>query len=481
MYYHFSPNKPIGFVSDAAAKQVDEIFSSNRPTLASVYDLLEFAHLSVLSEDVLVTPAIYENARWLHELDFVHPLNLEISEGEVDKPESTDVIEINLENGKFVSYHPLGDLALTLLSSMKLRGLPGLSSLTNPSSRESEPNASGRLRLLPLLMMTIQMHRNILPFEDEVARATLTGKLKPVIDDYTQFSVSLDRLNQHWGIETLTSVLEQPLTTNLLVENSLSFTRAPEFEKEVKTKLRETALAVPNRREFFQKWRIPPLGLIALAKAQSLEDVPKAIVSSREKFHRLRTSISKIKLERIQYVDAVNFETVGGEQASRDLGYLDKKLKEALESFDHEVQRRRSYIDRTELLFNLFDFAIQIVGGLGVGSLEFLVKKLGLKKRAILHRIPGLFKAASVITENDSLLALEWLDRIVPQDDIRYSERILLDLAFGHASHYCQYEIDQFPEEFSTFNELTDRQIWLTLVRSREILDMWLDGAFKIK
>jgi hypothetical protein len=203
---------------------------------------------------------------------------------------------------------------------------------------------------------------------------------------------------------------------------------------------------LPSRKEYFEHWNIPPVGFIALSDANSLDDVPRALSEVRDKFKALREYISNIRQQRCALADAVDFNTVAGEKAHRELKELDHMLESILAEFDSKIASKRTG-NRTEMLFNVFDFVIQCTGGLGLNMLGYLVDKLGLKQRAIIQRVPGLLRSASTIINTDNMLTLEWIGKMFSNVKARKSQKLLLDWAFEHGKSYCLTNPGQQPAE----------------------------------
>ena len=74
-----------------------------------------------------------------------------------------------------------------------------------------------------------------------------------------------------------------------------------------------------------------------------------------------------------------------------------------------------------------------------IGTLVKLVEMFGLKRRAILQRVPGLFKAASFVTGLDAVPVTRVIERLSRQPASEFARQaLLLKLAFEHATTYSQ-------------------------------------------
>ena len=494
MSLDFSDKKSYAVVSDIAANQIDDLYVEGGLSMPTLHDLLEFAQIAVLSNEVLVSPAAYETAHWLNTLNFVKPLEFDVKVKPSDEtlpenefePEGNDqTIRIDLsEEGHLKSSHPLGELAMALMSFLAVRKAPILGNIADPIARKHYPGPDYRFRQLPTLMLLTQMALNMLSYEDDSLAATKDGlmaSIKEAVVLYSQYVFSMDRLSQVWGIDTLTSTLEQPLYNNLQVKNRIQFTDDHKFLKELKKLLSTAAINIPGRQAFFEYWKMPPVGFVALADAQSLEDLPNALNRIRDKFRKLRSSISDIRYQRCKLAEAFDFNTAAGEKAFKELQELDRMLENTFKAFNEEIDTKRSG-NRTEMLFNILDYVLKCAGGLGISTLGFLVNKLGLKRRALIQRVPGLLRAASTITNADNLLTLDWINKMFPNTKARKSQNLLLNWAFEHGKNYCLTDFGKVPEEAFVMKvdeeNITDRQIWLALFRSDQVTEAFINGTF---
>lgn len=473
------------FLTDSAAFNITDLLGSGPKDLSMVIDLLEFAQAAMLSEQIYVTPGALEFSDFLRGLDFVTTVKLAENNTGADSssaPEpAAESILIDLDDQEhLIANDPLGDLLLAIVYSLKLRQAPVVNLLCNPTDTSSGEDTR-RLKSLRYLMILAQFSRNILPFEDEDSKKSLSDVLVPALHDYREYSVSLYRLSQHWGMETLSSVLEQPLLALTTLDFPLRNVPGGALMAEIGERLNTAITTAPGRKEFFEQWRIPPLGIISLQDMDDPDKIQDALIRGRDRFSKLRQSIAHNNSQRQALLQAADFRSLDGEKALRDLAAMDRERAQILEVFDQRIQQKHTSFARTETVFNFLDYTLELIGGLDFGIIGFISAKLGLKQRALLQRIPGLLRAQSDISRGNDLLALEWISRIIPDARQVRSQNLMLDLAFGHAQSYSATNPGSEPEEFNTMDlgdsQLSDRIFWMTLLRLDEFNEAFLNGS----
>ncbi|MEM9313147.1 MAG: hypothetical protein AAGA95_00855 [Pseudomonadota bacterium] len=452
--------------------------------LSMVIDLLEFAQAAMLSERIYVSPEVFNGSDFLRALEFVRTVDLAVEEHDANVKTSDDTPAILIdvdERQHLVASQPSGDLALAMAHSEILRTAPVFHRLCHLPGIERRPEDQ-RLRSLRQVMILAQFSRNILRFENEDSRKVFIRELTPALQAFRHYSGSLYRLNQHWGLQTLTSTLEQPLLALTTLDFPLRDVKNGNIMAEIQARLDAAALAVPGRREFFEEWRIPPLGIISLRDCEDPEKFGDALMRGRDRYGALRESVHQRNAERQALLEAAEFESLAGEKALRELAALDAETMATLQAFDEQVQETHSPLVRTERVFNLLDYSLALIGGLDFGILGFVSEKLGLKRRAVLQRIPGLLRAQSEVARGDDLLALEWVSRLLPDTRQVRGQKLLLNIAYGHAGDYCATNPEEEPEEFRTFGDgefsLSDREFWVQLVtEAADLHDAFIDGS----
>jgi len=282
-------------------------------------------------------------------------------------------------------------------------------------------------------------------------------------------------------METLSSVLEQPLLALTTLDFPLRNVPGGALMAEIGERLNTAITTAPGRKEFFEQWRIPPLGIISLQDMDDPDKIQDALIRGRDRFSKLRQSIAHNNSQRQALLQAADFRSLDGEKALRDLAAMDRERAQILEVFDQRIQQKHTSFARTETVFNFLDYTLELIGGLDFGIIGFISAKLGLKQRALLQRIPGLLRAQSDISRGNDLLALEWISRIIPDARQVRSQNLMLDLAFGHAQSYSATNPGSEPEEFNTMDlgdsQLSDRIFWMTLLRLDEFNEAFLNGS----
>jgi hypothetical protein len=333
-------------------------------------------------------------------------------------------------------------------------------------------------------MVTLQAHRGLIKYKDEGAKEGLLAVLSGSIERYRVFARHIRTLENTWGMTVVSSVLEQPLMGCLAVDGSAATVENEQELKTIAERIQGAILRAPARAAFFEKWRYPPLGLMVLGDVQTLEGVPKAIAAARDRFAPLRQTVARIQVKKEAAISQADEFSAEGERAAREVSRLELELKEAYAAFDDEIQVRRDWGRRTEVVFNVMDYAIAIAEGIGFGFVGELAKVLGLKRRAILQRVPGLFRAASFVRATDEVMVTGVVDRLLrakPEDLKR--EAHLLKLALEHGQSYCDtnpghepaaMNVVQLKDDEGGTTEVSDRLFWQLMVTSEQFRELYL-------
>ena len=475
------------FVTDIAINQIEGLLSPSPKSLAALIDLVEFAQAAILNEELLVTPAAYENSPSLAEFDFVKPVEFEVTISDVDEApveaqtdadeEETILIDLN-EDGHLTSSHQVGELALAIINSMKLRNDLLFGLLANPGEIcKDELFMQKTLQKFPVLMLALQVDRRVLEYDGEEARRDMEQQLGESISNYRAFAASMNALNQRWGMDTVLSVLEQPFAGTRMLDSSLEFAESTVSLPRLRQILGDEAMKVPGRERFFEHWQVPPLGIIALAEAKGIDEVSRVIQKARKKFAKLRTSTGELRTKRAALAERVDFSSGSGERALRELATFDNEMRAALDAMSTSLNTRRS---RTELVFSTLDFALELFGGLGVGTIGKVAGAVGLKQRAVMQRIPGLFRAESFIRAGDDALVTDVVERLVGRAPGELEgQRFILGRGLEDGSRYShsspahppEAEIAVSIESEGETIDVSDRDFW----RFACTLDKFLD------
>lgn len=466
------------FVTDIAASHLETLFGQGTPTLGALTDLLEFSQAALLHEHVTVSPTAHRHSTFVRAFPWVTAPEIRIVDAKADAPadESKGVLVIDADVEGPFGHDPSAEMVLAMAFSEAMQDNDALGPMINPERMDPSRDRGLFFRSkLPLMMFLLQARRGLIEFEDEAAREGLMEVLNPIVYGYRMFARPLRKLQYTWNVDVVASVLEQPLLSTFLVDEATEPFEDSAGARALSERFNKAALGAAGRAGFFEKWQFPPLGLLALAEASSLEDVAKQITEARDKFAPLRAAVTSHARRRLQLIREAEGFSAGADAAAAELDRLDAELREAYDAFDAEVAMRRKRFQRTELIFNTLDYALTVAAGWGLGSIGAVVEKFGLKRRAMLQRVPGLFKAASFITGRDSAAASAVIEKLLrrPTEDFG-REAGLLGLAFDHATVYGETPRDTEPphleavtitDEEGNQTRDTDRTFWLRMLQ----------------
>ena len=486
-------------VSDVAANHVETLYRAGSRTLPALTDLLEICQAAVLYDDLAVSPSARRRSSLFQQFDFISTPEFHVTDAASDEapPPAADsdgaaiVIDADDERGPF-STSVEGEIVLAMAFAETFYDDPVVGLLVDVD--RLPPDADPGLRFfakLPALMLGLQHQRGLIAYENDAARASLDGVIAPMIGRYTQYSRHLLRLQQSWRVGLVSSVLEQPIVSSLLVERALA-DPDPEAGLErdrAAARLNAALLRAPARAKFFEKWRFPPIGMMVLAQAKSLDDVPAVVRQMRGRFERLRQGLSSIEARLAALArDAAGFST-HAEQAAREREALQQRLREAYAAFDDEINRRRQWGRRTEIVFNALDFTLSVAEGFGVGTVGKLIELIGLKRMVLMHRVPGLLGLASSVRGADAALVTEVAGRLLGNADSLQLQADLLRTAYDHAESYVTHRgvvppvlpgLAITPENEKPL-KLTDREMWMELVRNAALREVLMPAAAGVR
>jgi hypothetical protein len=382
-------------------------------------------------------------------------------------------VVIDSDETGLIGQDPFAEIILAMTFAEQLQGDEVFGGMLNPEHLGAIPDPAMYFRSrFPVLMSMLQAHRSVLQFEDEESKEQVLGLMMPAIGAYEGVARHLLRLQHTWNTSVVTSVIEQPLLSAFLVDEACRPFEDGTIQRQLGEQCRAAALGALGRKRHFEQWRFPPLGLLALSEANSLEDVPAQLDRARDQFARLRRTLCELEARRAELVRRAAEFTREGEEANVELDKLDLEVREALEAFDEEVTDRRSRFRRTEVIFNIFGYVLDFAGGLGLGSLGTLAAALGLKRRAILQRVPGLFKAASFITGRDAAMPSEVIENLLRRNKGDFEpEAAFLEMGMAHATSYAETRYGEAPPEIDVEIECqhgkfqdSDRTLWIKLL-----------------
>jgi hypothetical protein len=482
-------------VSDVAANHVETLYGNGSRTLAALLDLIEICQAAVLYDRLTLSPTARKRCSFLRQFDFAWTPAISVSEAAAEPahPEPAgddDRVPITIDadqEGPF-STSAEGALMLAMLLLETFHGDPVFGLLVDVGRMPAGADPGRYLfARLPALMLALQHHRRLVTFADETARTSLDEIIKPLLDRYTQYSRHVLRLQQRWRVGLVSSVLEQPIVASVLVDRVLADPDRDargEHDDDI-ARFNAALLREPAGEECFEQCRFPPVGLMVLAQARSLDDVPAAIREMRGRFEGVRQQIASIEAELGELSrGAARFWANAG-RAAQERDDLHRRLRETYAGFDEAINADGQWGRRTEIWFNALDFALSVAAPLGLGTVEKLLELLGVKRMLMMHRVPGLLGLASVVRDADSALVTDIAARLLGHSDTLQAEANLLQAAYDHGESYVRHHGEAPPVMFgmklTAENEppleLTDRQMWMELVRNDDLRELLMPAG----
>lgn len=484
----------MALVSDIAANHVETLYRDGTHTLPALTDLLEICQAAVLYDTLAVSPTARRRSWLLREFDFVYTPELSVSERSSDVPSgpppSSDgnaiVIGHDDERGLF-SASIYGELLLAMAFAESFGADAVLASLVNPDGLPPYRDRGRHFYAkLPALMLGLQHQRGLIEYENDEARRSLDGVFAPLIGRYTQYARHVLRLQNGWRVGVVSSVLEQPIVSSVVVDGAIARAEpaAAGPREQLVQQLDRALLSAPARGDFFERWRFPPIGMLVLGTAASLADVPRVVGRMRDEFAPLRRAVTDAESRLGALARASAGFSVRAEEAARDRENLDRELREAYVAFAEHVEQRRTWGRRTELVFNSFGYALQVATGLGLTSVGMVVEAIGLKRMAMMQRVPGLLRLASLVRHSDSTLVTEVAERLLGASPGLAMQADVLRMAYDHAETYVTHGGEAPPprpgisvaaadeDEDDEPVEFSDRQVWMELNRNEPLRQM---------
>jgi hypothetical protein len=406
----------VAIVSDIAVHHAEVLYGGGTRTVAALCDLAEICQAAVLNDTLAVSPVAYHGSTLLQQLDFVEdptPRVVEIPPGAPEPPATAEADSILIdvdETGELTSDSPVGRLYLTHLAAEMLQDSPILGPLAYPKQLpDGEDRGLFFLDRLPTFVFLLQAKKGAAAFDSEDIRRDLLERTQPLLTSYRKYAARVQLLQESSGLQPIYSCLEEPLSDDVRLKRALDVVHTPTFFDRFRAKVSE-AVAV-DRKAFFERWTIPPLGLMVLAQARSLDDLPAKIGKLRETFLAVRRNLITLEEEKQAALNA------GGgldDRRYKEVVRIDQRIQKAFEAFDESLaqHRRSKEISRSELVFNMPKYLASLVS-LGVGTLNDLIELTNLKRRNYLSYVPGLYKTASFIRHSDEAYIADIVERLL--------------------------------------------------------------------
>jgi hypothetical protein len=473
----------VAVVSDIAAHNAETLYGPAMRTLPALCDLAEICQAAVLNETVAVSPTAYRGSTLLRSLEFVPDLMPTVTEASAEaadaQPEDDDPVVIEVKDGELTSDHPLGRLTLAMTAGELLQDSGMFGGLANPAGIRPEERAAFYLDKLPLFVFLLQAKKGAGLFDSEESRAYLLEQTAPDRTAYEQYVTRLLALHETAGAEPTFSCLEEPLADDIRVERAIGTVQTPTLWRRFRTMLEDAVKG--DRSEYFDRWTVPPLGLMVLGGAPTLDDVPGEIARLRERFDQARSRL--VALEQDKHAAL----TEGGgldDRRYRGVVAIDQQIEKAFGAFDESLaqHRRAGEIKRAEWVFNAPKYLAWLVS-LGVGSFEHLIEVANLRRRHYMSYVPGLHKTLSFVKSCDDAYVVEIAERLLGRPFEAYGlHAALLQLAAQKVEAYAVYADGAAPPDDDAMTidgvRLPHAELWLRLVRDDELRRLMLHPQY---
>jgi hypothetical protein len=347
----------VAYISDIAVHHAEVLYQSGTRTLAALCDLAEICQAAVLNDSLAVSPGAYHGSTLLQQLDFVEdptPKVVEIPPDQdlsIETSNSQDAILIDVdEAGELTSDDPVGRLYLAHLAAELLQDSPILGPLANPKQIPiKEDQGLYFLDKLPAFIFLLQTKKGAAAFESDDIRRDLLERTKPDLTAYDKYAARVLSLHESFGVQTTFSCLEESLGDAVRVNRAIDTIQTPTFWNEFRTKLTEAVTG--DRGDFFERWTIPPLGIMVLGQANNLDDLPKKIAKLRDRFLKVRREL--IELEEAKQAALLAGSGLDDRQY-KEVVRIDQRIKKVFEAFDASLAdyRRSKEIKRSEVVFS---------------------------------------------------------------------------------------------------------------------------------
>lgn len=471
----------VAFVSDIAAHHAEVLYGDGTRTLAALCDLAEICQAAVLNDTLAVSPTAYHASTLLQQLDFIDDPTPKVEETPLEQgarqenASSDEEILIDVdEHRELTSDHPTGRLYLAHLAGELLQDSRIFWALANPEQLDRDQDRGLYfLDKLPAFIFLLQAKKGAAAFESDEVRQELLNLTKPDLTAYAKYATRVLALQEAYSVQPVFSCLEQPLGDEVRVNRAIETIQTPAFWEEFRAKLTKAVTA--DRSGFFERWTVPPFGLMVLSQAKHLDDVPKVIAKLRDTFLKVRREL--IELEEAK--QAALFAGGGlDDRQYKDVVRIDQRIKKAFEAFDASLadHRRSSEIKRSEWVFNMPKY-INWLTSFGIGSVGHIIEFANLKRRNYLSYIPGLYKAVSFIKRCDNKYIVDIVERLLGRPfDAFGIHAAMLQFAVDKVQTYATFEDGAAPEDTDVFTigidsdkiEIPHSQLWARMLKDKE-------------
>jgi hypothetical protein len=473
MKKELAPGKAI--LSDILINHIETLYhEGSTPTFAALADLCELCQAAVLNNFCYVSMGAYERSTLLKQLEFVIRLEEkdfkisdksdDISSDEIiNRSDEESIIIGHDENNIFVGNNGSADLLISQIYSLSLYQNPVLSNLVCPEVLENIDRGKYFLQKMAQLMMVLQLKKGVLQFEEKEAETEMNQALVEPLKIYEGMISHYINCITKYNTPFIGSIVEEPLINALYSRIPADIVIHSNAFNELVGKI-EDQIAFGKKKEYFERYKLPPIGLMVLANAKKMDDLPKTINRIRDTFGKLRESIIALEsreaeLESNSFEEPRNFELID---------HIKKQKNETYEEFYKYIDESRKLYDKFDVAFESYKF-IKLLFGLKLTSaLEALGKELSVSSRLKMMRIPGLFRTATFIENTHQNYIEHLIKKFFKVDPGKYlNQKTMLYLMVNRQQFYATETINDGIIDQDTFNiagtDLPFSQLFLLL------------------
>jgi hypothetical protein len=463
----------VAYISDIAVHHAEVLYGKGTPTVAALCDLAEICQAAVLNETLAVSPAAYHGSTLLPQLDFVEDPTPKVTESSSDPAPAIggakDEIVIDVdEAGELTSSNPIGLLYLAHLAAELLQDGPILGPLANPKQIPADMDRGlFFIDKLPVFIFLLQAKKGAANFESEASRQYLLERTNPDLSAYRKYARRILALQESFGMQPTFSCLEQAIGDEIMITRAIGTVETNSFWEQFRTRLSDAI--VKDRSEFFEKWTVPPLGLMVLGRAKKLDDLPAEIAKLRDGFLKVRNELIKLEEEKQAALsDGLD------DRRYREVTAIDQKINKAFEAFDAALaeHRRSAEIKRTEFVFNMPRYVSWLMS-FGIGSLNQIIEVANLKRLNYLTKVKGLYKALWFIKQSDDRYIVDIAERFLGRPHMSFALHAdMLRFAaekiekYSHSADNATTDDDTFRIETRT---IPHSQIWSQMIKEEPL------------
>lgn len=462
-------------LSDILVNHIETLYhEGSTPTFAALADLCELCQAAVLNDFCYVSMGAYERSTLLKQLEFI----IKLEEGDfkitdksddmtsdeiLERSDEESIIIGHDENNIFVGNNGAADLLISQIYSLSLYQNSVLSNLVSPEVLENTDRGKYFLQKMAQLMMVLQLKKGVLQFKEKEAETAINQSLAEPLKIYNDMISHNINCNTKYNTAFIGSIVEEPLINALSSKIPADIVMHSNAFKELVGKI-EDQIAFGKKKEYFERYKLPPIGLMILAKAKNLDDLPKTINKIRDTFGELRGKIISLEnreaeLEKNSFEEPKNYELID---------HITRQKNDAYGEFYKYLEESRRFYDKVDIAFETYKFIKLLFGLKLIPALEALGKELSVSSRLKMMRIPGLFKTATFIENTHQQYIEHLLKKFFNAEPRKYlNQKAMLSLMINRLQFYATEPINDSILDQDTFdlggNEVPFSQLFLLL------------------